>query len=60
VPAGREDECLAAFASRDLAAAVVGELDGSGELALRVGERREPVLRLDGFRVTGLPRHAPC
>ena len=56
VPAGREVECLGAFTDRDLAAAVVGELDGSGELALRAGERREPVLRLDEFRVTGLPR----
>jgi uncharacterized protein len=56
VPPGREGECVAAFAARDLAAAVVGTLDGSGELALRRGERVEPVLRLDEFRVTGLPR----
>ena len=56
VPAGREDECLAAFGARDLAAAVVGTLDGSGQLALRRGVQVEPVLRLDEFRVTGLPR----
>jgi selenophosphate synthetase-related protein len=56
VPPGREDECLAAFTARDLAAAVVGTLDGTGELTLRRGERVEPVLRLDEFRVTGLPR----
>ncbi len=56
VPPGREDECLAAFAGRDLAAAVVGVLDDTGELALRSGAERATVLRLDEFRVTGLPR----
>ncbi len=55
-PPGRERECLAAFAERDLAAAVVGVLDGTGELALRWGTERAGVLRLDRFRVTGLPR----
>ncbi|HVL85422.1 MAG TPA: AIR synthase related protein [Pseudonocardia sp.] len=45
VPPGREDECVAAFAARELAAAVVGE--------------RAVVLRLDEFRVTGLPTGAP-
>jgi uncharacterized protein len=56
VPPGREAECLAAFAERDLAAAVVGELDASGVLALSSGGTRAEVLRLDEFRVTGLPR----
>jgi len=56
VPSGREAECLAAFAARDLQAAVVGTLDDSGELALRRGDERELVLRLDEFLVTGLPR----
>ncbi|WP_214370434.1 AIR synthase related protein [Pseudonocardia sp. H11422] len=56
VPQGREEACLAAFAERDLAAAVVGSLDDSGELALRSGDDRATVLRLDEFRVTGLPR----
>lgn len=56
VPAGREAECIAAFTERDLSAAVVGTLDESGELALRSGEHRAPVLRLDEFLVTGLPR----
>jgi hypothetical protein len=56
VPPGREAECLAAFADRDLAAAVVGVLDDTGELALRSGPERATVLRLDEFRVTGLPR----
>jgi uncharacterized protein len=54
-PAGREAECCAAFESRGLAAAVVGTLDDTGELVLRLGDTRAPVLRLDEFRVTGLP-----
>lgn len=56
VPRGREDECVAAFAERDLAAAVVGTLDDTGELALCLGDERATVLRLDELRVTGLPR----
>jgi selenophosphate synthetase-related protein len=56
VPRGREDDCLAAFAQRDLAAAVVGVLDDTGELAIGSGSERATVLRLDEFRVTGLPR----
>lgn len=56
VPPGLEAECLAAFAARDLAAAVVGILDGSGELAVTADGERATVLRLDEFLVTGLPR----
>jgi selenophosphate synthetase-related protein len=56
VPAGREDECLAAFAERELAAAVVGTLDASGELAVTAGGERATVMRMEEFRVTGLPR----
>jgi selenophosphate synthetase-related protein len=56
VPRGREDECLAAFARRELAAAVVGTLESGGELAVRSAGERATVLRLDNFRVTGLPR----
>lgn len=56
VPRGREDECVAAFASRELAAAVVGTLDAGGELAVCSAGERATVLRLDEFRVTGLPR----
>jgi len=55
VPPGRESACLAAFAERDLAAAVVGTLDDSAELALCRGTERALVLRLDEFAVTGLP-----
>jgi uncharacterized protein len=54
-PPERVPECLAAFDARELASAVVGTLDDSGELALRLGDRRAAVLRLDEFRVTGLP-----
>lgn len=56
VPRGREDECVAAFARRELAASVVGALDDTGELAVRSAGERATVLRLDDFRVTGLPR----
>ncbi len=56
VPPGREHECVAAFAARDLAAAVGGTLDDSGELAVTAAGERATVLRLDEFRVTGLPR----
>ncbi|HEX4251348.1 MAG TPA: AIR synthase-related protein, partial [Pseudonocardia sp.] len=55
VPPGREPACLAAFAERDLSAAVVGTLDDSAELAMRQGGERALVLRLDEFKVTGLP-----
>ncbi|GAA1875286.1 methanogenesis marker 2 protein [Pseudonocardia ailaonensis] len=56
VPPGREAECLAAFADRDLAAAAVGILDDTGILALaRDGERVE-VLDLTTTAITGLPR----
>jgi hypothetical protein len=56
VPPGREPDCLAAFAARDLAAAVVGTLDDTGELALQAGAERITALRLDQHQVTGLPR----
>ena len=39
VPPGRQQECIAAFAERELAAAVVGTLDDSGELALQPRRR---------------------
>ena len=59
VPSGREQECLAAFAERDLAAAVVGELNGTGELAVTTGGAIATVMRMADFRVTGLPRTPP-
>ncbi|MFR9800678.1 AIR synthase related protein [Pseudonocardia sp. RS010] len=56
VPAGREAECLAAFAERDLAAAVVGTLDASATLALARDDERVEVLDLRSTAITGLPR----
>jgi hypothetical protein len=55
-PPGREDELVAAFTARDLAAAVVGELDDSGVLALRRGNETAAVLDLRTESVTGLAR----
>jgi uncharacterized protein len=56
VPSGKEDACVAAFAERGLAAAPVGTLDGSGELAVSAHGTRLPVLHVDELPVTGLPR----
>jgi selenophosphate synthetase-related protein len=56
VPPGREDACLTAFAERDLAAAVVGTLDASGELVVTAGGARRGVLHVDEAVITGLPR----
>lgn len=55
-PAGREAECLDAFRDRGLDAAVVGDVDDSGELALRSGTSRSTVLDLAVTGVTGLWR----
>ncbi|MCE3550304.1 AIR synthase related protein [Pseudonocardia sp. RS11V-5] len=56
VPAGCEEECLAAFGERDLTAGVVGTLDDSAVLALTRGEERVEVLDLNATAITGLPR----
>jgi uncharacterized protein len=56
VPPGREAACVAAFTERGLAAAAVGTLDASGELAVGAGGTRLPVLHVDDLAVTGLPR----
>jgi hypothetical protein len=55
-PPGREDECLAAFTSRGLEAAVVGVVDDSGLVALRSGELVVTVIDLAEDTVTGLAR----
>lgn len=55
-PAGREAECLDAFRDRGLDAEVVGQVDDSGELALRSGVSRSTVLDLAVTPVTGLGR----
>src|SRR5262249_36530579 len=53
-PAGRAGACVAAFTERDLAAAAIGSIDGSGEVALSAGDARVIVLADDA--VTGLAR----
>jgi selenophosphate synthetase-related protein len=55
-PPGRDRECVAAFHSRELAAAVVGAIDDSAEVAVRSQGRRAIVLDLSATAVTGLAR----
>ena len=55
-PQGRADECLAAFHSRGLPAAVVGLIDDSGLLRVSAGGRQATVLDLAVTPVTGLRR----
>jgi uncharacterized protein len=60
VPAGREDDCTRPFRERGIAAAVVGTLDPSGELAITSGGRRAVVLDLADRTVTGLHGAGPA
>jgi selenophosphate synthetase-related protein len=55
-PPGRESECLSAFQTRGLEAAVVGVIDDSGLLALRSGGHQATVIDLGVSGVTGLAR----
>jgi selenophosphate synthetase-related protein len=55
-PPGRENDCLSAFQTRGLEAAVVGVVDETGLLALRSGGRRATVIDLGVSGVTGLAR----
>ncbi len=55
-PRGRENDCLSAFRTRGLEAAVVGEINESGLVALRLGDRQETVIDLGASAVTGLVR----
>ncbi|WP_300019349.1 AIR synthase related protein [Pseudonocardia sp.] len=55
-PAGRQDELAAAFTARGLHAAVLGTLDDSGLLDLRLGDATATVLDLATEPVTGLAR----
>ena len=55
-PPGRDRECVAAFHSRELAAAVVGSIDHSAEVAVRSQGRRAVVLDLSATAVTGLAK----
>jgi uncharacterized protein len=58
VPAGREGECLRAFADRGLAAAVAGTLDGTGRLRLCSAGRVATAFDLAAESVTNLARPA--
>ena len=58
VPAGLEGECLRAFADRGLAAAVVGTLDGTGQLRLCSAGRVATAFDLAAESVTNLARPA--
>jgi selenophosphate synthetase-related protein len=53
---GREDECLEAFRTRGLAAAVAGTLDGSGLLRARLDGEPTTVVDVASEPVTGLRR----
>jgi uncharacterized protein len=55
-PPGRENDCMAAFHARGLDAAVVGQIDESGVLALRSADQLATVLDLAAEGVTGLAR----
>ena len=54
VPPGREADCVRPFRQRGLEAAVVGEIDGSGQVALRRGPDLATVIDLSTTTVTGL------
>jgi uncharacterized protein len=56
VPPGREDACIRPFHERGLRAAVVGEIDSSGQVALQRGGERVTVIDLATTAVTGLRR----
>jgi uncharacterized protein len=58
VPPGREAECLRAFAGRGLAAAVVGTLDGTGQLRLCSAGQVATAFDLSTESVTNLARSA--
>jgi len=54
-PPDREADCIGAFHRRGLAAAVIGELDGSGVLRISAGGATADVLDVRTEPVTGLP-----
>ena len=56
VPPDRVADCLAPFHARGLEAAVVGEIDETGVLALRAGDAEAAVIDLTASPVTGLAR----
>jgi selenophosphate synthetase-related protein len=54
VPAGREDQCARPFLQRGLQAAVVGVLDSTGQVGVRLSSRAATVFDLRSESVTGL------
>lgn len=56
VPPGREAACIRPFEQRGLRAAVVGEIDTSGQIALARGPDRVTAIDLSTDTVTGLHR----
>jgi hypothetical protein len=56
VPPGREEACMRPFFGRGLQAAVVGEIDASGEIALGRGHERVTVIDVSTESVTRLRR----
>lgn len=56
VPPGREAACTGPFRRRGLKAVVVGEIDGSGKVALRRRAERVTAIDLSSDTVTGLGR----
>ena len=56
VPPGREADCTRPFLQRGLKAEVVGEIDSSGQVALRRGAERVTAIDLSTETVTGLRR----
>jgi uncharacterized protein len=55
-PPGREAECLEPFRERGLHVAVIGTLDGSGDIALRLGGQRRVALNVVNRPATRLAR----
>jgi selenophosphate synthetase-related protein len=59
VPPGQEEACMRAFLERGLSAAVVGDIDASGSIALRRGPTVVTVIDLCTETVTGLRKASP-
>lgn len=56
VPPGREADCIRPFRQRGLEASTIGEIDSSGQVALRRGPHRATAVDLATSAVTGLLR----
>jgi len=56
VPPGSEEACVRPFHARGIEAAVVGEIDDSGQVALRRGGERVTAIDVSTAAVTGLSR----